>query len=301
MSKNSPYLIPWPPHKKKIYFPFRSSKSLANNPVYHPFSLSGKLIWNLWAYVLKYVIRVKKTDFIDHHRLDLFKDRDREMIIIKGEKGDDPNYTAIDVDEQLNPIKITKIAFQGIGRSYTENEIDTLKLIQTQPFAPNLLSFSKEDQYAYFTTDAVSGNNPNTNALNEEIIEFLCSLRSILSTHKQKYEIRNLEHGFSHGDFCPWNIKFVPSIYVYDWEMSGIYPLGYDLFMYLFQFEILVNGSQKSSQEILKDESEWISKYFTYFEVADYNPYFIAFLKLRIQLTSGKLKQSYQHYLNEQS
>jgi hypothetical protein len=69
--------------------------------------------------------------------------------------------------------------------------------------------------------------------------------------------------------------------------MAGQYPLGYDLFTYIFQYEFLVN--KKLRFELLLDENiDIIQSYFEYFKVTDWWPYFIEFSDLKFNLETEK-------------
>lgn len=294
------YIIPWPPHKDKIYFPFTSYTRLKNNPIYQPFSSSGKSIWKLWAFLLKYFVRKDFNSFIQSNNLGEVINKDSQVIIFKGEKDKDPNYTILSVDDELKSEKVTKIAFKGYGRELTENEIYVLKRIKDLPYTPELLSFAKEESFAYFTTKAFQGENLSSNELTDDILELMFKINQIDIKKVKHYGNKDLIQRFAHGDFCPWNMIKNESIFVYDWEMSGIYPLGYDLFMFIFQYELLVLNNDDYCIQILQVNQAKIEAYFEHYDVENYMPYFHEFVKIRIDtIQNDDLKKSFVKYLIE--
>jgi len=86
------------------------------------------------------------------------------------------------------------------------------------------------------------------------------------------------------------------TVRIFDWEMAGQYPLGYDLFTYIFQYEFLVN--EKTRFEFLLNKNfEMINQYFNNFQIVDWMPYLHEFSKLKYKLEFEKnnfdLIQSY--------
>ena len=94
---------------------------------------------------------------------------------------------------------------------------------------------------------------------------------------------------FSHGDFCPWNmlINKKYEFLLFDWEMSGYKPLGYDLFTYLFQTSFLLNPEITVFQIISKNKTK-IKSFFQGFETANWEDYLIKFSSIKIAEEKAK-------------
>ena len=88
------------------------------------------------------------------------------------------------------------------------------------------------------------------------------------------------------------------NIKVYDWEMAGFYPLGYDLFTYIFQVEFLLNKKYRF-KKLLEYNNDNINNYFNFFNVADWKPYLSAFIKLKIEFESIKKNQKLLPFYNK--
>jgi len=123
--------------------------------------------------------------------------------------------------------------------------------------------------------------------INNRILEMLYCF-SIQHVNSNRNYDSELISCFAHGDFCPWNmLTNKEDIEVFDWELAGQYPLGYDLFTYIFQFEFLVNGCLRFD-ELIKQNSTVINSYFKNFNVVDWFPYLQEFSKLKYKLELEK-------------
>jgi len=115
----------------------------------------------------------------------------------------------------------------------------------------------------------------------------LFTLSSQHVTSNRKYD-SNLLSCFAHGDFCPWNMLIDEGmIELFDWELAGQYPLGYDLFTYIYQFEFLVKEKMRFDF-LLNENLDIINRYFNYFEIFDWMPYLLEFSMLKYKLEYEK-------------
>ncbi|MFT3752808.1 MAG: aminoglycoside phosphotransferase family protein [Paludibacter sp.] len=116
--------------------------------------------------------------------------------------------------------------------------------------------------------------------MDDKILTILFSLsnQQVKSSKVYNSSVRTC---FAHGDFCPWNmLDNQGRISVFDWELAGVYPLGYDLFTCIFQYECLINKNIKFDL-IVTENSELIQKYFRHFEIDNWIPYLHEFAKLK--------------------
>ena len=181
------------------------------------------------------------------------------------------------------------------------NEHYILKNLQGLDFVPKIQNFYKDDTQTLLKTDVLSGNRLDNIPLNETILNclFILSEQSVKSQNKTK---SNLKFIFAHGDFCPWNMmEKNKKILLFDWEMGGNYPVGYDLFTYIFQTNFLLNP-KKSISEIMLENKDNMKLYFKYFKIYDWNNYLLEFILLKIDLEIKKREHNkavlYENLLN---
>jgi hypothetical protein len=69
------------------------------------------------------------------------------------------------------------------------------------------------------------------------------SLGVLVEQVGRRYGATELSHGFSHGDWVPWNMRQMGErLYVWDWERSGpLAPLGLDCLHFEFQVALFIN------------------------------------------------------------
>ena len=90
-------------------------------------------------------------------------------------------------------------------------------------------------------------------------------------------------------------MRYQRKIYLYDWEMAGTYPLGYDLFTFLFQTAFLVQP-KKTVQHIIVDNQVLIDQYFGFFDISDWKEYLAEFSRVKISFEKIKGTKGLLHY-----
>lgn len=170
----------------------------------------------------------------------------------------------------------------------SQNEIKTLKLLKDTGLSPQLLSVELKAGSVFFLTSRIAGTLYEATELNAEIIHLLIEISGI--SHRME---ENRKEGFSHGDFCPWNmLEEGGRIRLIDWEMASVRPLGYDLFTFVFHVKFILEGDKVNLENILLDNRGWFSLYFDAFGIADYMPYLKEYVKRK--LNSEKQKQHHR-------
>jgi len=83
-------------------------------------------------------------------------------------------------------------------------------------------------------------------------------LRQSVASLKEELNKVDIPFAYAHGDFTPWNMyTHYSGINVYDWEMAGMRPVGYDVFHFVFQSEVLVEKHGFAEiQQVLDDLSK---------------------------------------------
>lgn len=124
-------------------------------------------------------------------------------------------------------LKMSDLNHEGISEKLTKEQIWDLSIaISTIP--------SQKESHP-MVADALNTQLNESNQL-------LCNL-----------SLKGVKYGFAHGDFTPWNIKGNTQVGVFDWEMSGVYPLLYDWFHFYIQNAIMSGVSVEKVQAMIED------------------------------------------------
>lgn len=108
-------------------------------------------------------------------------------------------------------------------------------------------------------------------------------------------QIDGLKTCFAHNDFCLWNMLSVNGhICLVDWEMAGEFPIGHDLFTYIFQTTFFIQNAVPTNI-VLKNNLQLIKKYFG---DIDYIPYLKHFVDYKINFfSSGQNPYGLKRYM----
>lgn len=180
----------------------------------------------------------------------------------------------------------------------SRNELVILNELQYSGLVPQIYDSSITQDVVFFKTEYVKGTRPESIVIDSGILEMLI----LLSAHSlQHTETHELQQCLSHGDFCPWNLLVEnDKLRLIDWEMAANRPLGYDLFTYIFQPAFLLSP-QKSSEEVLEANKNWIVEYFTHFNISEWKPYLANFVEHKLTEEIKKQNQKLiNHYLELQ-
>ena len=88
------------------------------------------------------------------------------------------------------------------------------------------------------------------------------------------------------------------TIRLIDWEMAQSFPLGYDLFTYIFQTNFILNPN-KDILNLIQENKVLINKYFKEFKVDNWNIYLLKYCELKIEMEKIKSKSTLLLKLNE--
>ena len=276
------------PFKPQYFFPKAFIKHEVFISFFKPYSLIGKISWALFRNFGFYRICFGKKNieaFIPEKAIRKIIGEEPLMAFNSGTPGPEQKITGLGWDKK-NYFFI-KYAQTLLAIKNVVNEHHILLQISGLDFVPKIQSFYQDDKQVLLKTDVLMGTRLGNIPLNEAILNriFLLAEQSITSENKIT---SSLKLAFAHGDFCPWNMMEQNGhILLFDWEMGGNYPLGYDLFTFLFQTKFLLEP-EKPIQFILSENKEIIDKYFNHFKIYDWNNYLIAFSKLKIDLENKK-------------
>jgi len=287
------------PFNKQYYFPDGFQKYPLFTSFYKPYKKIAKFTWVLWrnSSLLRYLsTTIHPENYLPFEQIKQFVPSDSILAFNLGSIGIENKITILGVVPSTNETFFIKYAINEVSCLNVYNEGIVLKQLSHLNFVPQLKINEKVDHaFSLIKTDVLQGEKIKYLAINDQIMDLLF----IMSAQKVK-GIRNfnsgLLHCFAHGDFCPWNIlNNNGSLKVFDWELAGDYPLGYDLFTYIFQYEFLVNEKMRF-ESILNDNSYFIKQYFNHFEIEDWIPYLKEFSSLKYKFESEKNDTELKEY-----
>lgn len=291
------------PFRPQYFFPEGFEIHRVFVSFFKPYSLVGKISWFLFLKFSLYRFFFKKNNieqFIPEKKIRKIIDSDYPMAFNSGTVGPEQKITALGLDNN-GGFFFLKYAQSPLAIKNVVNEHYIIKNLQILDFVPKIKNFYKYDNQVILKTDVLLGNRLGNITLNNSIMNCLFKLSeiSVKSPNKTK---SNLKFIFAHGDFCPWNMmENKKKILLFDWEMGGNYPAGYDLFTYIFQTNFFLNPDKLIS-EIFKENKKNIKLYFKHFNIDNWNNYLLDFILLKIDLESFKGKYSkaiyYENLLN---
>lgn len=279
--------------RTSYYFPKTDSRSRFLYGVYHPYgSLPVKLCWKLftsckWVRTLS-VVDENQLDFPYRTIMDMCP-ANALVSFNLGTPGDEQKISMLGYIPGEDKSFFAKYSTKDKAKALSKNEIWVLRELEGRNLSPVLLDVKENDEEVFFVTSRVCGNAYSSFELSEEILDILISLGSV----KLEDGIGNeLAFGLSHGDFCPWNmLQDGTKIRLIDWEMAANRPLGYDLFLFIIHTHLVMGADEKRILALLKENTNYITKYFNAFNISDYRPYLLSFLTARLKDEQDKAHQ----------
>ena len=279
------------PFSKQYYFPVGFRNYPIFTTFYQPYKASAKLMWKIWqtSSIFRKLFSTNKPEkFLPIEHIRKYVTPCSILSFNLGTKGIEQKISVLGVERTTNAAFYIKYATSDIACRNVCNEGVVLQQLSHLSFVPKLqLNVHKENQFTLIKTTVLKGDKMKHQRIDQQMLTILFTLsrQKITSNRNYSSEIRSC---FSHGDFCPWNMLINDGkIELFDWELAGEYPLGYDLFMYIFQFEFLVN-EMKRFDLMLNQNADAIQQYFKHFEIDNWIPYLQEFSMLKYKLESEK-------------
>lgn len=276
--------------RTSYYFPDTDSQSRFLYGVYHPYgSLPVKLYWKLftsckWIRYLS-VMEEKQLDF-PYQSIMRLCPSSAIVSFNLGTPGDEQKISMLGYIPGENKSFFAKYSTKDKAKVLSRNEIRILKELEGKNLSPVLLDAKDNGEEVFFVTSRVCGKPYSSFELSEQILNILISLGSV---KLEDDSVDKLATCLSHGDFCPWNMLLNGTeIRLIDWEMAANRPLGYDLFLYIIHTHLVMGADGKKISALLKDNADYILKYFNAFNISDYQPYLLSFLAVRMKDEQAK-------------
>jgi hypothetical protein len=271
--------------RKQFYFHLAAISDADLLAIYEPYSLVTKLIWKCWkrSSIIRKYSASDTTEIVDTYNIlkEIISDLDKFTWAINlGNKGLDQKITILLRHKTLNEnFFFVKVGKSTVSMSHISNEIAFLKENLIENLTPTLYHFEQKEKYAFLITHAFAGKKIRNPNMSNPIFDIACSIVN----QKELYQNQEnkLIYSFNHGDFCPWNVLEVDNnLKVIDWEAAGFYPLGYDLFTYIFQTSFLLKPKIKP-ESILLQNKNWIDRFFSSYRVDNWHSYLSIFATIK--------------------
>ncbi len=276
------------PFKPQYFFPKAFKKHEVFSTFFKPYSHIGKISWYLFRTFGLYRMCFVKTNieaFIPEIKIRKIIGLEPLMAFGTGTSGPEQKITGLGWDK--NNYFFIKYAQTPLAIKNVRNEHNILSQISDLDYVPQIQNFYQDEKRILLKTDVLMGTRLGNVTLNETILNCLYKLSEISITSDNRYT-SSIKTIFSHGDFCPWNMMEQNGrILLFDWEMGGEYPLGYDVFTFVFQTNFLLEP-KKPIQSVLSENKVIIDQYFNHFKISDWNIYLTAFSKVKVDLEKKK-------------
>lgn len=281
------------------YFPETGRDKKFLYGLYSPYG--GKLSKLYW-YLFTHYSFVRKLSAVNESQLDfpysLIKKAEKNNSLMSfnmGSPGPEQKISILGYDDLLQRPFFAKFSQKPAARALSKNEIEVLTELKGTGLVPELLHSEITEDYVFLKTECISGERPGSVKMSAAVLSVVFALNQVSGSRKNVND--ELKCGFSHGDFCPWNMLIAKEgIRMVDWEMAGIRTLGYDLFTYIFQPAFLLMPGKRAGA-ILKENSEWIERYFDHFGIGDWREYLKNFIDEKVRSTQqGKDQKLMRRY-----
>lgn len=280
------------PFKRQYYLPKEIVEYPFFKTFFKPYSKLGAIFWWLWNNLsfFKYLFTVKEKEITDEISV-IKKNIDKNIVLAinTGTKGFTQKITALGINKENSKKIFLKYSNKKRTRELTTNEINILQLIEPYGCSPKLLFSKIDEHYVILITEYLEGKKFDNIKLDDNLLSLILKIADFdvaLNTSNVK---QGFKLCFAHGDFCPWNLLEVDNdITPIDWEFAKKYPLGFDLFTYIFQTSFLTMPN-KTIPEIIRENESSIKRYFKNWDIDQWKPYLKEFSE--IKLTRGDVKE----------
>lgn len=271
--------------RTSYYFPEIDSRSRFLYGVYHPYgSLPVKLYWKLFTSCrwIRSLSAVSESQLDFPYRIIMELCPSNAIVSFNlGTPGDEQKISMLGYIPEEEKSFFAKYSTKEKAKALSRNEIRVLRELEGKNLSPVLYDVKDNDEEVFFVTSRVCGQAYSSFELSEQILDILISLGSV---KLEEDSINELATCLSHGDFCPWNmLQNGTEIRLIDWEMAANRPLGYDLFLFIIHTHLVMGADERKIRILLKENANYILKYFNTFNISDYRPYLLSFLVTRLK------------------
>lgn len=283
------YFKPWSP---QYFFPENFEDHPFFLSFFQSYSFKAKVIWWLWRNFSSFreLFKIENIEkYVPETLIRSELNGNPALAFNTGTPGPEQKITVLGFIS--NTSFFLKIGQSEIAIKNILNEKIILTQLKQHNFVPQVLELIERKGFVLLKTTVIDGVRLSNIKLNMAILNLLIAINSIQVESQVNFGNRAIKV-FSHGDFCPWNLlSSNGDIKVFDWELAGNYPLGYDLFTFIFQTSFLLNP-KITFDHLIKENFHFISHYFAAFKVSNWNLYLVDFAQIKFQSELNK-KNSY--------
>jgi hypothetical protein len=255
---------------------------------FQPYTQKAKVVWWLWQNFSSF----RKLFVIENIEKYIPESLIRSELVGNpilafnmGSPGPEQKITALGF--QNNSLFFLKFGQGDIARINVLNEAKILNQLEHLDFVPRVLEVIENKEFTLLKTTVLTAARFAEIRLNEEVVTNLIRINTFQVETRVNFN-NSTRTVFSHGDYCPWNLLILDGdLKVFDWEMAGNYPLGYDLFTFIFQTSFLLYPKITINQ-LITENDHFIAIYFTAFNIKDWKQYLVDFALIKYQLESKK-------------
>ena len=273
------------PFKPQYFFQEESLKDSWLLKLFQPYSCKGRVSWWLFRRVSAYRVFFSRTDisdFIPEVKIRSLVGERAVLAFNLGTPGPSQKLTCLGRDK--GSYFFCKISSTPQAKDLLRNEAAVLKKLSSLDFVPKVQVFVEDGNLLFLKTNVLEGERIGSMDLNKELLSCLLKISKAQRT-SSKSRIDSHRYVFAHGDFCPWNmLSDGGTIRVYDWEMTGYFPIGYDLFTFIFQPSMLIKN-HVDYHKIVERNYGFVVLYFNQFNVSDWNSYLVHYCRIKLSQT----------------
>ena len=277
------------PFDRQYLFPKGYEKHAVFKSFYQAYTFKGKLIWWIWRNIFlirKWCQVAEPANIVPISELNPYFKNDTLFAFNRGTLGKEQKTSILAIDSEKHEYFI-KYATTEISRKNVSNEGEILKQLVDLDFVPQLKQYINETKFTFIQTSVLKGERVVNQNIEQQLLSVLCKIAQLKVVAKNECNSQ-LKTCFSHGDFCPWNMMLCNNeLQIFDWEMGGIQPVGYDLFTYIFQTSFLLTPS-KTNSLIIEENKAFITSYFKSQKIENWFPYLFEFSTIKLNLELEK-------------
>lgn len=280
------------PFKPQYFFPKDFNKHKVFLSFYQPYSLVGCISWWVFRYVSVFRHFLGKNNiefFVPEKEIRKQTGHFATMAFNAGTHGAEQKITALGFEN--NTYFFIKYAQTPLAAINVTNEYEILRQLKTLDNVPLVLDFKEINSKVLLKTSVLQGERFSARIITGNLVQTLFTLAN-LSVKTTNIRDKKLKTSFAHGDFCPWNMmESEGKILLFDWEMAASYPIGYDLFTFIFQTNFLLHP-EKNIEILLKENVNNIICFFNHFYILNWHEYLAAFAEIKLDINQRKGKNS---------
>lgn len=203
-----------------------------------------------------------------------------------GTPGPEQKISILGIDAEGNRF-FAKYSDNPKAMALTRNEWRILNDQKGTGLAPSVFDWKEDDNFCFLRTSYVEGTTFKHLKLGKDVVDLAVKVSQRHVFNNKPLKVK-LQTSLSHGDFTPWNMLVKnDKIRLIDWEMADERELGYDLFTFITQINMLFTP-EKPANYAISENKESLDLYFKSFGITDWRPYLVAFSERRMKYAKDK-------------